>query len=367
MLEVSAIFTRVVMKGSVPGGMSKSADSVLGFFSIRIAIASVFGIALSIWIGTTAPFSAMSGAVIWICALSVDPLPPSAFSVACTLLVSNAALFHCCWAKARPGRTRPASASIPAPPPMWRNFLRLIFIVRRFYRAAGHSERNIVVHVVELARGLLGGLAFTRGDRRLVVVAAARARVAHPRAAAEHLHALGDDLGRVALLAFLVLPLARAQRALDVDLRALLQVLARDLGEAVEEHHAMPLGALLLLAARLVLPLVGGRDRDVGDRAALGGVAGLRIAPEVAYDDDLVDRCHVYPSVNVFRIHLQRHRPGHACWRLQEGITQPVRIRIQRPQTPSGCPRWCARPHGCPRPCRGRHRCSGDTTEFRIV
>src|SRR5262249_9927 len=136
----------------------------------------------------------------------------------------------------------------------------LIFMARRFYRAARFLERNIVVHVVELARGLLRRLALARGDRRLVVVAAARARVAHPRAAAEHLHALGDDLGGVALLAFLVLPLARAQRSLDVDLRALLEVLARDLRQTIEEHHAVPLGALLLLAARLVLPLVRGGD-----------------------------------------------------------------------------------------------------------
>src|SRR5499427_3388342 len=219
MLEVSAIFTRVVMKGSVPGGMSKSADSVLGFFSIRIAIVSVFGMPLSIVIGTTAPFSAMSGAVIWICLLSVEPLPPRAFSVASTLLVSNAALFHC-WAIASPGRIRPAvvaSASTPAPPPIWRNSLRLIFMARRVYAAAGLLERNIVVHVVELARGFLRRrLAFARRDRRLVVVAAARARVAHSRAAAEHLHALGDDLGRIAFLAFLVLPLAGPQRPLDV-------------------------------------------------------------------------------------------------------------------------------------------------------
>src|SRR5215831_5946397 len=303
MLEVSAIFTRVVMKGSVPGGMSKSADSVLGFFSIRMAIASVLGIALSIVIGTTAPFSAMSGAVIWICALSVDPLPPSAFRVAATLLVSNAALFHS-WARASPGRMRPAAvarASTLAPLPAWRNSRRLLSITRipsvarnrvSDFTAPRASERNIVVHVVELAGGLLRRLALARGDRRLVVASAARSRVAHPGAAAEHLHALGDDLGRVTLLAFLVLPLARAQRAFDVDLRALLQVLARDLGEPVEEHHAVPLCALLLLPARLVLPLVGGCDGDVGDRSAFGSVAGFRITSEVAYDDDLVDRCH---------------------------------------------------------------------------
>src|SRR5215475_12337291 len=115
-------------------------------------------------------------------------------------------------------------------------------------------EGNIVVHVVELARGLLRGLALGHSHGRLVLVAAvARRRVARALPAAEHLHTLGDDLGGVTLLAFLVLPLARAQGPFDVDLRALLQVFARDLGEAVEEHHAVPLGALLLLAARLVL------------------------------------------------------------------------------------------------------------------
>src|SRR5262249_6554134 len=115
MFEVSAIFTRVVMKGSVPSGMSNSAESVLGFFSIRIAIAWVPGMALSMVIGTTAPFSAMSGAVTWICALSADPLAPSALRVAATLLVSNAALFHSC-ANALIGRSTPAGARASVPP-----------------------------------------------------------------------------------------------------------------------------------------------------------------------------------------------------------------------------------------------------------
>src|SRR5262245_12385662 len=166
----------------------------------------------------------------------------------------------------------------------------------RFYRGRA-SERNIVVHVVELARGFLRRLALARGHGRLVLVASGPgARVPHPRAAAEHLHALGDDLGGVALLAFLVLPLARAQGPLDVDLRALLQVFARDLGEAVEEHHAVPLGALLLLPARLVLPLLAGGNGDVGNRAAFRVVPRFWVAPEVSNEYHFVDRCHVYPS-----------------------------------------------------------------------
>src|SRR6267378_3490540 len=65
-------------------------------------------------------------------------------------------------------------------------------------------ERNIVVHVVELARGFLRGLLLARGDG-LSCLAAARFSRALP--ASEHLHAIGDDFGGGALLAFLVLPL----------------------------------------------------------------------------------------------------------------------------------------------------------------
>src|SRR5262249_44596831 len=115
-------------------------------------------------------------------------------------------------------------------------------------------EGNIVVHVVELARGLLRGLALGHSHGRLVLVAAvARRRVARALPAAEHLHALGDDLGGIALLAFLVLPLACAQGPLDVDLRALLQVFARDLGEAGERYPAGPLRGVLSLLPPLFL------------------------------------------------------------------------------------------------------------------
>ena len=44
-------------------------------------------------------------------------------------------------------------------------------------------------------------------------------------------HAVGDDLGGVLVLTVLVLPLSGLQAALNVDLAALLEVLARDLGE----------------------------------------------------------------------------------------------------------------------------------------
>src|SRR6185436_10439766 len=118
------------------------------------------------------------------------------------------------------------------------------------------SERNVVVHVVELAGRLLRrGLRLRRARRRRFRALATR--LAAALAPAEHLHHVAADLGRVAVLAVLVLPLARAQAALDVDLRALFQVFAGDLGETAEEGDAMPLRRFLFLATRLVFPGVG--------------------------------------------------------------------------------------------------------------
>jgi hypothetical protein len=117
-------------------------------------------------------------------------------------------------------------------------------------------------------------------------------------APAEHLHLVGADLRGVAILAVLVLPLARAQAAFDVDLRAFLQVLAGDFGKAAEERDAVPLGGFLLLAARLVFPRFRGRDADVRHRIAARQVFGFRVSAEIANDDHLVHRSHVTPLVS---------------------------------------------------------------------
>src|SRR5690606_18784123 len=64
--------------------------------------------------------------------------------------------------------------------------------------------------------------------------------------ATEHLHFIGDDVGTVALHAFLVGVLVGTDRAFDINLTALFQVLAGDFGESTEHLDAMPFGALLL-------------------------------------------------------------------------------------------------------------------------
>src|SRR5258708_9127363 len=76
-------------------------------------------------------------------------------------------------------------------------------------------EGDVVVHVVELARGFLRGLVLARGDG-LSCLAAARFSRTLPTS--DHLHALGADFAAGPLLAFLVLPLSRPQGSFSVDL-----------------------------------------------------------------------------------------------------------------------------------------------------
>src|SRR5690625_4158149 len=73
-------------------------------------------------------------------------------------------------------------------------------------------------------------------------------------AAVEHLHFIRHDLGGVAVLAVLPLPLTGLQFALDVDLRAFAQILTDYFREAVEEHDAVKFRPLLALPGLLVSP-----------------------------------------------------------------------------------------------------------------
>src|SRR5882672_12253433 len=99
-------------------------------------------------------------------------------------------------------------------------------------------------------------------------------------AAAEHLHVLRDDLGGVTLLPLLILPLPGLDATFDVDLAALGEVLAADLGELAEADHAVPLGGFLLRSA-LVRPALGGGHAQVRDRLPALGESHLRVRAEV--------------------------------------------------------------------------------------
>src|SRR5690606_7587438 len=121
----------------------------------------------------------------------------------------------------------------------------------------------------------------------LALAAGAGGPVAALAAAAEHLHLVGDDLGDVALLAVLAGELVVADRALDVDLAALAQVLAGDLAELAEQLDAVPFGALLDIALA-VLAHAGGGQAERGHGHAALGVFHVGVIAQVAHQDDLV-------------------------------------------------------------------------------
>src|SRR5579872_5915404 len=74
-------------------------------------------------------------------------------------------------------------------------------------------ERDIVVEVFLSARRCRRFPGRRGGAARAVAIAAATTA-----AATEHLHVVRDDLGGIAVAAFLVLPLASTQSALNIDL-----------------------------------------------------------------------------------------------------------------------------------------------------
>src|SRR5271166_4433609 len=127
----------------------------------------------------------------------------------------------------------------------------------------------------------------TTGGRRPGIVAAARlvGAAAVPAAVEEGQGAgVGGevDLGAVAVVPLVVLPLARGQLALDEHLRALDEVLLGDLAEGfVPDHHLVPLGPLDAVAV-VVLPALAGRDIEGDDPLAALGGAYLGVATHVA-------------------------------------------------------------------------------------
>src|SRR5262249_2562561 len=65
--------------------------------------------------------------------------------------------------------------------------------------------------------------------------------------------------------------------------------LGSHLGQPAEQGHTVPLRALLLLTALAILPVLGRRDAEIGDRGARRHRSRLRIRAEIADNDDLVD------------------------------------------------------------------------------
>src|SRR5262245_55268056 len=117
----------------------------------------------------------------------------------------------------QPSRPNPPCPQLPCPDPLFGTCNRSVAL-----------ERNLVVHVAALAtRTNRDGLTRLRTGGAEIAAARLRAEVATTTTdLVKHLElrieALQHDLGRVAVLPVLVLPLPGLQRALKIHLRAFL-------------------------------------------------------------------------------------------------------------------------------------------------
>src|SRR5258707_1975831 len=139
------------------------------------------------------------------------------------------------------------------------------------------------------------GVVGLAGGGALVVACAARLGVAASRSAfaagfaAEKGEFVAEDLGLVLLFAAgLVVPGASLDLAFDEELRAFFDVVADDLGGALEANDIVPLGLVGPVALGVLLP-VGGGERGAGDRHAAGGGTDLRGFSDRADDVELID------------------------------------------------------------------------------
>jgi len=164
-------------------------------------------------------------------------------------------------------------------------------------------ERNLVIHVGAGAGPRAGGrgdLAGRSGRAELAATVFAEIRapatgtgatgtagaVEQCQLAAK---ALQHDLGRIAVLAGLVLPLARLQRTFDENLRALFQILLGDPAQIlVEDDDAVPFGLFTPLAGGLVFPGFRCGQAQIGDRPAVLGATDLWIGAQIADQNHFV-------------------------------------------------------------------------------
>src|SRR6185503_4360421 len=167
--------------------------------------------------------------------------------------------------------------------------LRLAYVGAAFRRPT--SEWNIVVGDRFHRRLIATGVRHRCGATTVHRGSAAAA----PATAAEQGDPVRFNLRRVSLVAVLVVPLAGLQATLDVDLLALRQVLLQALHLLAPQDDAVPFGFFLALPA-LVVPHLGCRKVQRRDRSAAWRVAKLRIAPQIAHEDDFVHASHRCPS-----------------------------------------------------------------------
>ncbi len=132
-LPVLPIFTRVEAKGIVFALKLKLAIKGIGLASAKMLMLSTPVMSVETVTGTTAPFSAISGALIFMSLEGEGAPPTTALMAASTSLLSKAALGHS--ASTIEGASNPALTAMPvalAAKVPFRKVLRCILIVAPF-------------------------------------------------------------------------------------------------------------------------------------------------------------------------------------------------------------------------------------------
>src|SRR5436305_2846387 len=156
------------------------------------------------------------------------------------------------------------------------------------------SKRNLVVVRLGCSRFRWRGRARRRAS------AAGFVSITTALATADQLHAFGDNATLAAFLSRLfVIPGIELQPAFDEDGTAFLQIFADDLRRAAPERYIDKGGFLALLPRIGRVDTVHG-EADLRDGGSLRRVAYLRIARQVADQNDFVKAGHAPVLANLF-------------------------------------------------------------------
>jgi hypothetical protein len=99
--------------------------------------------------------------------------------------------------------------------------------------------------------------------------------------AAHHLHVKRHDLGSIAFLSLLILPLAGLDPPFDIHLRSLMQIFLGDLGGTAKQYHPVPFRAFLAFPGFLISPGFTRGQAQVGYGLPARHVANLRLGTEM--------------------------------------------------------------------------------------
>jgi hypothetical protein len=111
------------------------------------------------------------------------------------------------------------------------------------------------------------------------------------------LHICGMNLKGISLLTIAISPFFNAQPALYVNGTPFGQVLRGRLRLSSPEGHAKPSGGVLHLTSAIFSPLVRG-DGEATDGGTLRRIAQLRVASQIAYDGNLIERHRIFMGLS---------------------------------------------------------------------